>query len=264
MIVVKIGGGKGINIQNIADDVAAQKEQIVLVHGANYYLDYYSKKLGIEKKILTSPTGLTSRYTDKKVIDLMYLTYAGLSNKTLVAALQKAGKNAIGLSGIDARLLIGKKHAGLVVMENGKKKVVNDDLTGSMTSVNTDLLMDFFKRSITPVITSPIMTNDNEVINVDGDKIASSIAVSLKADTVLFLIEAAGVLEDSSDDSSMIASLDKASLEKLVPCISGRMKRKVLECIKLLNAGVKNIIIADGRIQQPITYALKGRGTHVS
>src|SRR3989338_8404150 len=77
MIVIKIGGGKYINIENIASDLASLGEVGVVVHGGNYYLDEYGKKLGVEKKTLTSPTGLVSRYTDKKIIELMYLTYAG-------------------------------------------------------------------------------------------------------------------------------------------------------------------------------------------
>lgn len=263
MIVIKIGGGKSINIENIASDLASLSEVGVVVHGGNYYLDEYSKKLGIEKKMLTSPTGLVSRYTDKEVIELMYLTYAGLANKKIVEVIQKSGLNAIGLSGIDGKLVIGKKHPSLLTVENGKKKVIKDDLTGSVQSINTDFLKYLLSQDMIPVITPPVITADGEVINVDGDKVATKIAMDLKAKLLIFLIEAPGLLTDFKDKDSVITKVNQANLEKLLPRVSGRMKRKLLECIKLLDLGVEKIIIADGTIKLPITNALKGGGTHV-
>ena len=263
MIVIKVGGGKSINIENIASDLAKQKEMTILVHGGNFYMDQYGKKLGIEKKMLTSPTGLTSRYTNKQVIELMYLTYAGLMNKQIVEALQTKNSNAIGLSGIDAKLVVGKKHPALVAVEDGKKKIVKDDLTGSVQSINIKFLKYLIKSGIIPVITPPILTDEAEVINVDGDKIASQIATHLKTRVVIFLIEAPGILKDLNNIDSVIPKVNKAKLEQLLPIVSGRMKRKLLECMKLLDAGIEKIIIADGRVKKPITNALKGVGTHV-
>lgn len=263
MIVLKIGGGKSINIENIALDLASQTEVGVVVHGGNYCLDEYGKQLGIEKKLLISPAGLTSRYTDKEVIELMYLTYAGLINKKIVEAMQKSGVNAIGLSGIDGKLIIGRKHPALLTVENGKKKIVKDDLTGSVQDINAGLLKVLMGNGMIPVVTPPVITSEGEVINVDGDKIASKIAAALKAKLLIFLIEAPGVLMDLDDKNSLISSINKADLEQLVEVVSGRMKRKLLECIKLLDLGIEKIIITDGRVEKPISNALKGAGTHV-
>lgn len=263
MIVIKIGGGKSINIENITSDPVFKKEVCVLVHGGNYYLDEYGEKLGYQKKLLTSPTGLSSRYTTKEVIELMYLTYAGLMNKRIVEALQKANFNAVGLSGIDGRLIIGKKHSALVTVENGNKRVIKDDLTGSVQSINVDLINSLIKAGTILVITPPVITDKGEVINVDGDKIAAKIAVSLKTKLLIFLIEAPGILTDLNDDKSVISKVSKDNLEQLLPIVSGRMKRKLLECINLLDTGIEKIIIADGRVKKPITNALKGVGTYV-
>lgn len=263
MIVIKIGGGKSINIENIVSDLASQKEVGIIVHGGNYYLDEYTKKLGIKKKILTSPTGLTSRYTNKEVIELMYLTYAGLANKKIVAAMQKSGLNAVGLSGIDGKLVIGKKHPALLAVENGKKKIIKNDLTGSVQYINTDFLKYLLSKNMVPVVTPPVVTEDGEIINVDGDKIASKIATTIKTNLLIFLIEAPGVLKNLDDKNSLIPTLNKTDLEQLLEIVSGRMKRKLLECIKLLDSGIEKIIIADGTVKLPITNALKGAGTHV-
>lgn len=263
MMVVKIGGGKSIDIKNIVSDSALQKGTKVIVHGGNYYLDEYGKKLGITKKLLTFPTGLVSRYTNNEVIELMYLACCGLMNKKIVENMQKSGLNAIGLSGIDGKLILGKKHEALITVENGKKKMVKDDLTGSIENINIEFIQDLIDKKFIPVITPPVITSNGEIINVDADKIAAKIATMLKAKILIFLIEAPGILEDLSNEKSLISEVNKANLEQLLKSASGRMKRKILECIKLLDSGIEKIIITDGRIKNPITNALKGAGTHV-
>lgn len=263
MTIFKIGGGQKINLNYIVEDLKNLKDPFIIVHGGNYYLDYYSQKLNIEKKMLTSPTGLTSRYTTKETIELMYMTYAGLMNKKIVESFRKSGLNAIGLSGLDARLITGKKHPSLLIIENGKKKVVSDDLTGSVQEINTGFLKYLLSQKMIPVITPPVMTTDNEVINVDGDKIASKIALSLKAETLMFLIEATGLLADFQNKNSLLTRINKKEIEKLLPTLTGRVKRKVMECAKLLDSGIEKIIISDGTIENPVTNALKGGGTHV-
>jgi len=268
MLVIKIGGGEKINIENIAKDLASHlpggRLNCVLIHGGNFYLDNYSKKLGAEKKFLESPNGLKSRYTTPEIIELMYLTYCGLANKKIVEALQKKGINAVGLSGIDGKLIIGKKHESLLVVEEGKKKIIKDDLTGSVKEINLQLLKNLLKLNLVPVITPPVLTDEGEVINVDGDKITAKIATELKAKTVIFLIEEEGILKDLKDESSTIKAISKEDLEDIKAQVSGRMKRKIAECIKLLDKGVEKIIIADGRVKNPITSALNGGGTHVA
>lgn len=264
MIVLKIGGGKNINIDNIAKDLKTLKDELVIVHGGNFYLDKFAKKLGIEKKILTSPTGLQSRHTTPEVIELMYLTYAGLANKKIVASLQKEGINAIGLSGLDGKLITGKKPESLLVLDQGKKKIIKDDLTGSVKEINIKLLKQLLNLDLVPVISPPVMTDDGLVINVDGDKITSKIALELKPDVLIFLIEEAGILRDIKNRKSLVKKTTGHGLEELIPQVEGRMKRKLMEIEKIIDSGVKKIIIADGRIKNPITDALNEGGTHVS
>jgi len=264
MIVIKIGGGKNINIDNITKDLAALKEQVVIVHGGNFYLDEFAKKLGIEKKMLTSPAGLQSRYTTPEVIELIYLTYAGLANKKIVAGLQKGGINAFGLSGLDGKLITGKKHESLLVIENGKKRIIKNDLTGSVKEINTKLLKHLLNLGLIPVISPPVITDDGLVINVDGDKITSKIAQALQTEILIFLIEAPGILINIKDEKSLVKKTSSQGLEELILQVEGRMKRKLMEIKKLIDCGVKKIIVADGRIKNPITNALNGGGTHVA
>ncbi len=262
MIVIKIGGGEKINIKNIAEDLENLKDDIVIVHGGNFLMDEYSKKLGIEKKYLESPKGLKSRYTTVEVIDLMYLTYCGLANKRIVSELQKNGINAIGLSGIDGKIITGKKHDSLLSVVDGKKKVIKDDLTGSVKEVNAELLKNLLELDLVPVITPPVITEEGQVINVDGDKITAAIAKALSADKLIFFIEARGIMKDISDETSLVKEISKEDFETLSANAEGRMKRKIMEVTKLLEIGIKEVIVSDGRIKNPVTFALNGGGTH--
>src|SRR5579872_3412522 len=106
MLLIKIGGGKGVNWEYIAEDLSTilKKEEVIIIHGANAYRDELSKELRYESKKITSPSGILSTFTDAKAIDIFLMSYAGLVNKKLVAVLQKNNVNAIGLSGVDGKL----------------------------------------------------------------------------------------------------------------------------------------------------------------
>lgn len=264
MLLIKIGGGKNINLDQITSDIALLKQEVIIVHGGNYLMDELGKKLGVEKKMLNLKTGLKSRYTSKDVIDLLLMSYAGLINKKIVSNLQRKGVNALGLTGIDGRLMVGKRHPGMIILEAGRKKVIKDDLTGSLTSINSKLLKGLIKLGLTLVLTPPVITEEGEIINVDGDKILTKLATELNVKKVILLIEAPGILKSLEDENSVIKNLKRENLENLLETVSGRMKRKILECKKLLDFGVKEIILSDGRVKNPITNALKGGGTHVN
>src|SRR5260370_29500905 len=101
MLLIKIGGGQQINLDFIAQDIAthlADGEQIVLIHGASTTRDEIAQKLNIPTKTITSPSGITSVYTDAQAIDVFLMVYCGLVNKKIVNTLQKHNINALGLS----------------------------------------------------------------------------------------------------------------------------------------------------------------------
>src|SRR3989338_5769569 len=106
MIIIKIGGGKNINWDYIAKDLKNIHEEFVIVHGANAWMKEITKKLGVVDKTLTSPSGQTSRYTNKETMDILTMVYSGMINKKIVSTLQKYGINAIGLSGADGKLWV--------------------------------------------------------------------------------------------------------------------------------------------------------------
>src|SRR5205085_1099859 len=106
-----------------------------------------------------------------------------------------------------------------------------------------------------PVISPPVITADNEVINVDGDKIALHVAIELKATKLIFFVEAQGFLKDMNDESSVITSIGKTKIDSYLPYAHGRMKKKLLVSKWALENKIQAVHIMDGRINNPVTNA---------
>ena len=260
MIVVKLGGGKGIDYDSVLKDLGTHKDTII-VHGGNYELGVLSTKLGKPPRMVTSVSGYESRLTDRETLCLFEMVYCGKINKMIVEKLQSFGKNALGLSGIDGRLLVGRRKPVLKIVEDGKKKLIRDDYTGKVETCNTELLKILLAAGYTPVITPPAISYENEAINVDGDRAAAVVASGMKADSLIILSDVPGLLKDPSDGRTLIRRIDKGTAMEYMEFAKGRMKKKVMGAVEALNAGVKRVIFGDARIEDPVTQALGGQGT---
>ena len=139
MIIIKIGGGTDINLKNIVADLANLDEQFVIVHGANALRDQIAKDLNKPKKVMTSVSGYASVFSDETALDIMMMAYAGLRNKRLVELCQQHGINAVGLSGLDGKMIQGERNKGIRIKEDGKLKIIRD-FSGKPRSINIDLL----------------------------------------------------------------------------------------------------------------------------
>lgn len=105
MLILKIGGGAGINMEGIADDIVHLAEPLVIVHGANAWRDDLADRLGVAREVVTSVRGYDSVLATEASMDVMLMAYAGLRNKRIVEALQRRSIQAIGLSGVDGRVI---------------------------------------------------------------------------------------------------------------------------------------------------------------
>ena len=110
MIIVKIGGGKGINIKGVVQDLSGLEGPVIIVQGANAVRDEIAATLGYPTKTVTSASGYASVLSDAKAIDIIMMAYAGIQNKRLVELCQQHGINAVGLSGIDGRVVQGTRN----------------------------------------------------------------------------------------------------------------------------------------------------------
>ncbi len=264
MIILKVGGGKDVNWDYIARDIAGLKEQVIIVHGANYLMKDVSVKLGVVERIITSPSGHVSRHTDEKTMEILLMTYSGLMNKKIVASLQKYGTNAVGLTGADGKLWQGKRKEVILAEEKGKVKTIRDSLTGNVVSVNTGLIKLLANNGYTPVMTIPAITEDGELINVDNDRAIAIIVRDLGVKKVMMLFEAGGLLENFKDPASIIRHIDKNDLDSYIGKTEGRMRKKLLGVKEAFSYGVETVYFGDGRIEKPLTGALAGRGTLIN
>lgn len=260
MIIVKIGGGKEINIPGIVKDLAELKEKFVIVHGANALRDKLCEDLGQPKQVLTSVKGYTSVYSDEKLLDAMMMAYAGLRNKRIVELCHQHGINAVGLTGLDGKLVRGKRNKGIRVYQNGKLKIVRD-FSGKPEGVNKPLLELLLENGYVPVLTVPIIDEQDAAINTENDDVVRVLQQTLQADTVINLIEAPGFLENKDDETSLIREISPVELEALEQKVEGRMKRKMLAVKKLFEHGATKVIISDGRREHPVADALAGKGS---
>ena len=266
MIVVKAGGGEGMDMMEavVADVAALVKEgqQVVLVHGGSHETNVISEQLGHPPRFVTSVSGHSSRYTDRETLEIFTMVVAGRINKMLVEKLQQLGVNAVGLCGLDGRLMEGKRKSSLRIVEDGKKKVLRGEYSGKIEQVNGDLLRLLLDAGYTPVVAPIAISYESEGLNVDGDRAAAAVGTALQADQVIILTNVPGLLKDVSHESSLIPHIPPEKAEAFLDQYAkGRMKRKILGAVEALQDGVGQVIIADGRVEQPLRRALEGKGT---
>lgn len=268
MLVIKLGGTSELDIEAICKDVAAlvkRGQKAVLVHGGSYETNVISKRLGKPPRFVTSPSGFQSRYTDRETLEIFAMVAAGKVNTLLVEGLQKLGVNALGLSGLDGRLLEGKRKSTLRIVENGKQKMLRGEYSGKIERVNAGLLRALLKAGYLPVVAPLAISYKGEALNVDGDRVAAAIGSALQAEKVIILSNVPGLLRDVSDEGSLVTQIPPAQVEEYLDrYANGRMKKKLLGAIEALNDGVAQVIIADGRGEKPIQRALKGEGTVIT
>ena len=268
MVVVKVGGGKDLNTTAIADDLkmlSSKQEKVLLVHGGAEYTNEVATQLGHPPEFVTSESGIVSRRTDRRTLEIFCMVYCGQLNKMWVEMLQARGVNAVGLSGMDGRILQGRRKNKLRIRQNGRRKIIRNDWTGSTDLVNPLLLDLLLDNKFLPVVTPPALSYNNEAINVDGDSVAALLAIHYKADTLVYLSNVPGLLANFPDESSLIRHIPAGEIEDFAEFAEGRMKRKVMGAKQAVQKGVKSVVFADGRSVSPVSKALAGGlGTHIS
>lgn len=267
MLVIKVGGGKDLDHSAIAEDLkklASEHKKIILVHGGAEYTNEVAALLGHPPEFVTSESGITSRRTDRRTLEIFCMVYCGQLNKMWVEMLQAKGINAVGLSGLDGKILQGKRKDKIRVRQNGRRMVIRNDWTGAIEKVNPMLLDVLLDNNFLPVVTPPALSYNNEAINVDGDAVAALLAIHYQAETLIYLSNVPGLLAEFPKESSLIGHIPVSEVESFVDIAEGRMKRKVMGAIQALQEGVKVVILADGRISSPVCSALAGGpGTHI-
>jgi [amino group carrier protein]-L-2-aminoadipate/L-glutamate 6-kinase len=262
--VIKLGGTEGVDFSAICSDAAgllAQGQKLVFVHGGSAEANTLGEALGRPPKFINSPSGYTSRYTNRETLEVFLMAVNGKVNSLLTEQLHGLGINAFGLSGIDGKLIVATRKDTIQSVENGKRKIVRDDYTGKIEHINMALLDMLLGAGYLPVIAPVAISGKGEALNVDADRAAAMVASALKAETLVLLTAVPGLLEKFPDESTVIRSIPQAKLPAALEMAQGRMKKKVLGAEEALKGGVGKVVIADGRVEKPISAALTGNGT---
>lgn len=266
-LVVKIGGAAGVDIQALCEEVVQlwhAGQRLVLVHGGSDSTNVLAEQLGHPPRMVVSPSGHTSRYTDRRTLEIFAMATAGI-NRTIVERLQALGVPAWGLSGIDGGVLRARRKAAIRVVEDGRTRVLRDDWTGTVEAADGELLAMLLglrgRGAYLPVLAPIALGENGEMLNVDADRAAAVVAAALGAPTLLLLSNVPGLMRAYPDESSLVTSLTGAELEQAMAWAQGRMKKKLLAAGEALEHGVARVIIGDGRRATPIADALAGAGT---
>ncbi|MEM7113753.1 MAG: [LysW]-aminoadipate kinase [Chloroflexota bacterium] len=268
MLVVKVGGSEGIDYDAVCADVAElvkSGQRLVLVHGGSHLTNEVATALGHPPQFVTSPSGYTSRLTDKRTLEIFEMVYCGQMNKGLVEKLQRLGVNAVGLSGMDGGLWRGPRKKAIRAVENGRRRIIRNNFTGKVETVNIDLLNTLLDGGFLPVLTPPAISDEGEAINVDGDRAAAKTAVFLNATDLIILSNVPGVLTNFPDESSLLQKVARADIDHVAKTYAeGRMRIKLLGAQEALDGGVGRVVLGDARGERPILRAFEGAGTEIS
>ena len=257
-VVIKYGGNAMINDQlkqQVMEDIVLLwliGIRVVLVHGGGPEINELMNRLG-KKPVFVD--GL--RVTDKETVDIVQMVLAGKVNKTLVNLLETKGGKAVGLSGMDGRLI------------KCTQKDERLGYVGEIMNINIQPVEDLLAGGYIPVISTLGCDRVGNTYNINGDTAAAHIAGALNAERLILMTDIAGLLQDKDDPTTLIPSLtvSQARLLQSQGIISGGMIPKVECCIDAIQAGVKHVVMMDGRVPHSILMELltdEGAGTMVT
>ena len=255
IVVVKYGGNAMTSEQlrqQVMEDIVLLHligVKVVLVHGGGPEISDLMEKLGKKAEFVD---GL--RVTDKETVDIVQMVLAGKINKTLVNLLEAKGGKAVGISGLDGRLI-------QCTMKDPRLGYV-----GSVSKINIEPVTDLLEKGYIPVISTIGCDEEGNTYNINGDTAAAYIAGALEAKRLIMLTDIACVLRDKNDPSSLIRQLSVQEAKQLFEdkVIAGGMIPKVECCITALKRGVRKAIIMDGRVPHSILMEIltdEGAGT---
>lgn len=236
IVVIKFGGnamGDDEAMMEFAQDIVLMRQvgvNPVVVHGGGPMINSLLAKLGIKSEFVRG-----KRVTDAATVEVVEMVLSGLVNKRIVQAINDAGGRAVGISG---------KDDDLMVCEQDDPEL---GFVGRPRDMRVQVLRDLFKAGIIPVV-APVGPGDNgETFNVNGDTAAGAIAGALQADRLLLLTDVSGVKNESGEVVTQLTPADVRDMTER-GVIAGGMIPKTETALAALEAGVRAVVILDGRI----------------
>ena len=257
-VVVKYGGNAMVNEQlkqQVMEDIVLLwliGVRVVLVHGGGPEITELMDKLGKKSEFVD---GL--RVTDKETVEIAQMVLAGKVNKTLVNLLEMKGGRAIGLSGMDGRLI------------EAEPKDEKLGYVGEITRIHIAPVTDLLEKGYIPVISTLGCDRQGNTYNINGDTAAAHIAGALGAENLIMMTDIAGLLRDRDDPATLIPEVTVSEAAELQAqgVIAGGMIPKIRCCTDAIRWGVRHVVIMDGRVPHSILMELltdEGAGTLIT
>jgi acetylglutamate/LysW-gamma-L-alpha-aminoadipate kinase len=264
-VVCKIGGSiiEGVNPSIIEDikGLLSQGTRLVLVHGGGDQVTDIAEKMGKKQRFITSPEGIKSRYTDKETAQIFTMVMSGLLAKQIVQTLEKNGISGVSLAGVDGALLkANRKKKLMVIDERGRKVAIEGGFTGKISDVNTSFLDLLVSAGFVPVVSPVAVSEEFDLLNVDGDRACSHIAGALKADYAVFLTDTEGLILDNE----VVGNMKINEAREALPKIGSGMDKKVIAAVEAVEMGSKKSVIASGLKEHPLQSAMSNIGTVIT
>lgn len=258
IVVAKYGGElmKHPHLDCSAEDISEVSQwgiKLIIAHGGGPQMNELSEELGMQPFFING-----ERVTNEAERELAKMVLRGITNIDFVAALQKYGCNAVGLSGVDGRSVYAKQRP----KESGLEYV------GDVTQVNIPFLGLLLGNGYVPVFSSLAYDGYGNALNVNADTFAKDLARAVKADKLVIATNVDGVYRDQNDPSSLVSCLSLQDARCYVEqnIASGGMGPKLRACILAVEGGVKRAHIINGTKPHALSLelgTLKGTGTMV-
>lgn len=238
LTIVKVGGAvveDEAQLAQLLTNFAAIPGRKVLVHGGGRKATKTAERLGIETHMVGG-----RRITDAAMLEVVTMVYGGLVNKQLVARLQAAGVNALGLTGADANVILSHRRP----LKDG----IDYGYVGDVDNVSDETLAHLIEAGITPVVAPLTHDGQGNILNTNADTMASETAKALARlydVTLIFSFEKRGVLSDPADDDSVIPVITHADFQRYRAdgTINGGMLPKIENALSAVDAGVSRVVI---------------------
>lgn len=180
--------------------------RVVLVHGGGSESSDLLRALGGEPRFVEG-----RRVTDDKALEVAAMVLNGTVNTRILAAARGLGLPAVGLSGVDAGLIQARRRPP-VKMGDG---LVDYGFVGDVVSVAPGVLASLLDAGVVPVVSPLSAADDGTLLNINADTVAAALAVGLRAEKLILLTGAPGVLERGDDPGSLVSYTDLEGLRRL-------------------------------------------------
>ena len=230
--VIKVGGNELDDpafVEGLVGVVRQLAEPLVLVHGGGKEIRSLQERLGLEPQYVD---GL--RVTDQESLAVVQMVLAGRVNKRLVAALNVQGVDAFGMSGVDR---------GAVKAEKLDHPAGDLGWVGRVVAVRSEVFRRLLDDGITPVLSPICWGADGSMFNVNADHVALAVATELAAETLVFLSNVPGVM----NEGQLIESISPARVEALIDdgVVFGGMVPKIRSALEAVAGGVGAVRITN-------------------